>query len=154
MTRPRTPARSKEQIAEDRAAILSAADGTLRYRGIARRVGRLVDDVYSDIRAMRRNGMIVPVRLSPVSMDGGGAVYRHYDDAGRLLYIGACGNPRKRLSSHVSQSKWFRQIVRVEIEWFDDGDAALAAELAAIRTENPVHNVRGREDLLRLEAAE
>lgn len=74
------------------------------------------------------------------------SLYRHFDAAGRLLYVGISLNALSRLSQHKSESSWFFNITRVEIEQHPTRAAAAAAEIEAIRTEDPLHNVMGRND--------
>jgi hypothetical protein len=71
-------------------------------------------------------------------------LYRHFDDSGRLLYVGISIGVLQRLSGHKSTSHWFDKITRIEIERFPNREYAEAAELDAIWTENPLYNVAGR----------
>lgn len=68
------------------------------------------------------------------------AVYRQYDKAGRLLYVGQSQDPLSRFYGHRSASHWAFSVARIEVEWFADRKAALVAEAAAIRAEDPLHN--------------
>lgn len=70
-------------------------------------------------------------------------LYRAYDDAGRLLYVGIAGSPFARLGQH-NGAGWTRHAVSITLERHEDREAAAAAELAAIRTEDPVWNMSGR----------
>jgi hypothetical protein len=72
------------------------------------------------------------------------ALYRHFDSDGVLLYVGIAVDPTNRLKQHLNVSHWRDSIVRVEIERHPTREAALAAELEAIRTEKPLHNIAGR----------
>lgn len=67
-------------------------------------------------------------------------LYRHFDAAGRLLYVGISLNALQRLLEH-DQAPWFDEIVRVEISRYPTRLAALAAERQAIRGEGPAHNI-------------
>lgn len=67
-------------------------------------------------------------------------LYRHYDKAGNLLYVGISARPISRHTSHRSMSPWWRRISRIELEHFDSRYEALEAEEKAIRQEKPVHN--------------
>ena len=71
-------------------------------------------------------------------------LYRHFAGDGRLLYVGISLNAIIRLAAHRTRSSWFDEIVRVEVERHPTRQAALAAELAAIRNEKPLHNILGR----------
>lgn len=72
------------------------------------------------------------------------ALYRHYDKAGVLLYVGVSLNPVARLQQHRRAAHWFYQIARIEVEYFGDRDTAIDAESTAITTENPLHNIAGK----------
>ncbi len=72
------------------------------------------------------------------------ALYRHFDAEGLLLYVGVSLRPLGRLCEHRDSSHWVRSIARVTMEWFDSRPEALAAELRAIQTEGPAHNIAGK----------
>lgn len=75
-------------------------------------------------------------------------VYRAYDAAGRLLYVGTTRNLGSRLQTHNTQSWWFGLVDRITTEVYGDTTSAKAAEASAIRAEGPVANVQytGRYD--------
>jgi predicted GIY-YIG superfamily endonuclease len=62
-----------------------------------------------------------------------------------LLYVGISVDPVRRLFEHSVSSHWYDQIDTVKIERHPTRAAAEAAELEAIRTEKPLHNLAGRE---------
>jgi hypothetical protein len=68
------------------------------------------------------------------------AVYRYFDSAGRLLYVGMTKRPGTRRTEHKMRSPWFGQMVRESIEWFPDIQTAGVEEQRAIETERPSHN--------------
>lgn len=70
------------------------------------------------------------------------AVYRAFDKDGALLYVGIARNWARRWAQHSERSAFFSVSVRVEIEWLDSRDLALAREAEAIRSERPRFNVR------------
>lgn len=70
------------------------------------------------------------------------ALYRFYDAADVLLYIGITVHLPARLSRHRDEKEWWRSVARMTVEQFPDRDAVLAAEKAAIRIERPLHNVQ------------
>lgn len=72
-------------------------------------------------------------------------LYRHYDPAGVLLYVGVSLYGLARLKDHSNQSAWFERIARVEIERFPSRDAALKAEQDAIAKEKPLYNIRHKQ---------
>lgn len=68
-------------------------------------------------------------------------LYRHFDKANQLLYIGISLSAVQRLSQHRDASHWFKQIRSVTIESFPSREAALEAERECIFREKPIHNV-------------
>lgn len=74
------------------------------------------------------------------------ALYRHFDSAGSLLYVGISNDALRRLCQHKERSHWQPQIARVEVEWLPDREAALKAEADAIVSENPAWNIAGRNE--------
>ncbi len=45
---------------------------------------------------------------------------------------------------HRCEKDWFPAVARTTVEEFSTRKGALAAELAAIRAEAPIHNVKGK----------
>lgn len=76
-------------------------------------------------------------------------LYRHFDSSGVLLYVGQSISATKRFKSHKKTASWFLDIARVEIENFEDRQAALDAEREAIKSERPLFNVLGAVRFLR-----
>lgn len=68
------------------------------------------------------------------------ALYRFFDARDRLLYIGITEILDTRLASHRRRSPWRSEIARHTVEWHSSRRAASDAEVAAIRTERPIHN--------------
>jgi predicted GIY-YIG superfamily endonuclease len=71
-----------------------------------------------------------------------GAVYRHYNAAGDLLYIGSSYDPAKRIGGHRCdpRSWWSREIDTIKVQWFDTIREARNAEKRAIEAEQPPYN--------------
>lgn len=67
-------------------------------------------------------------------------VYRHYDADDVLLYVGASVSPIARAEEHASCAAWYRQIARIDLQWFATYAEAIDAERRAIRDESPKHN--------------
>ncbi|WP_175627561.1 GIY-YIG nuclease family protein [Microbacterium sp. CSI-V] len=67
------------------------------------------------------------------------AVYRFFDEDGRLLYVGKAIDPDARRKQHEKRI-WWSDVHRQEVEWFANERLALDAEDTAIRDENPVYN--------------
>lgn len=68
-------------------------------------------------------------------------LYRHFDAAGQLLYVGISLGVMHRLQQHLGSSSWAGAIARVEVESFDTRAEAASAERDAIRAERPLHNI-------------
>lgn len=69
------------------------------------------------------------------------ALYRHYDAAGRLLYVGITTDLHARTKAHASASQWSMFAATATAEWFATVSEARRAELSAIRSESPIFNV-------------
>lgn len=70
-------------------------------------------------------------------------LYRVYDAADALLYVGITNDPAERFGAHAFRKHWWHEAVRISLEHFDSREACARAELAAIRSEQPRHNVVG-----------
>lgn len=69
-------------------------------------------------------------------------LYRHYDAAGELLYVGISISAVARMAAHKSGgSCWVDDVALITIETFPSRVKALAAERAAIQNEHPKWNV-------------
>lgn len=68
------------------------------------------------------------------------AVYRLYDNAGSLLYVGLGSDPKSRWRAHARDKTWWPDVATKEVEWHDTFSEAASAEHAAIHKENPAHN--------------
>lgn len=69
------------------------------------------------------------------------AVYRMFDRAGDLLYVGVSLAVMTRFVQH-SDKPWADEIANMTIERFPTRQAALDAEAVAITMEDPRYNVR------------
>lgn len=78
--------------------------------------------------------------LNPIGIERPAAVYRFYDEAGTLLYVGSAYDPDERWKEH-RKKPWARDVARRDDLWYANRDAAYAAETAAIRDELPKHNI-------------
>lgn len=68
------------------------------------------------------------------------AVYRLYDEAGTLLYVGSAYDPAHRCKSHRDKA-WWPDVARREDEWHPNRWIAYAKETKAIKAERPRNNV-------------
>jgi predicted GIY-YIG superfamily endonuclease len=67
-------------------------------------------------------------------------LYRLYRKDGTLLYVGITKDWNKRVKQHRQQQPWWHEVDAVFKQLFLNRASAKAAESAAIRTENPLHN--------------
>jgi predicted GIY-YIG superfamily endonuclease len=70
-------------------------------------------------------------------------LYRLYDEADNLLYIGIAGNPGRRFEQHRGEKPWWGEVARTTLTHYATRQEALYAELSAINTEHPRHNIIG-----------
>lgn len=68
-------------------------------------------------------------------------LYRAFDSAGNLLYVGIAFASIGRLAGHRSKSTWFDRVATITVETLPTRDDAKRAERLAIRTENPMFNL-------------
>jgi predicted GIY-YIG superfamily endonuclease len=74
-------------------------------------------------------------------------LYRLYNADDELLYVGIAGNPGRRFEQHAEDKPWWSEVAATKLEHFATREAACAAEVTAITTEKPRHNIvhnRGR----------
>jgi hypothetical protein len=81
-----------------------------------------------------------PAAVSPVRPTRT-ALYRQYDAAGVLLYVGVTYSPGGRFDSHSSASAWWPFAHHATWEWYPDRELAETAEIQAITTELPLFNI-------------
>jgi predicted GIY-YIG superfamily endonuclease len=74
------------------------------------------------------------------------ALYRLFDARGALLYVGVTGDPTRRFRDHRTKKDWWQEVARHSVEWFESEWRALQAEVQAIATEAPRHNIRSTEE--------
>lgn len=68
------------------------------------------------------------------------ALYRWFDVADALLYVGISDGLSTRTGSHIKASSWMDFAARSTIERYPDRDEAKVAEKAAIKAEHPLFN--------------
>jgi predicted GIY-YIG superfamily endonuclease len=69
------------------------------------------------------------------------ALYRLFAAGDVLLYIGIAKRFGRRWEQHARSQPWWPEVVRQTVDWYPDREAAEDAEKAAIKAENPRHNV-------------
>jgi hypothetical protein len=62
-------------------------------------------------------------------------------EQGGLLYVGIAGNPARRFQEHAVTKEWWWQVDWIHVEHYRTRLEAAAAEIEAIRTEQPKYNV-------------
>lgn len=95
----------------------------------ARTVRAYVRSDYRTVRPMPDTGVFVRHSL-----------YRFYDDADELLYVGITGSLPTRLDQHSADKVWFEDVATIRVEHFASRTELIEAEEAAIRAERPRHN--------------
>lgn len=70
------------------------------------------------------------------------ALYRLYAADGTLLYIGVTDKLSRRFWQHRREKRWWPEVDGMRLAWYDNHAEAEEAERAAIRGEEPVHNIR------------
>lgn len=71
-------------------------------------------------------------------------VYRGFDGADRLLYVGSTNDVTTRIKTHKASSAWAVYMARHTVEEFDSKEDADQAEARAIAEEHPRWNITGR----------
>lgn len=69
------------------------------------------------------------------------ALYRMYDQAGQLLYVGITLDVATRFANHRGDKPWWTSVATIKLEHFADRASVLAAERRAIQQERPAYNV-------------
>lgn len=69
-------------------------------------------------------------------------LYRFYDQAEQLLYVGITNSPSRRFAEHQDGKEWWPTIASVKLEHFPSRQQALDAERAAIVNEKPLRNIQ------------
>lgn len=71
------------------------------------------------------------------------AVYRLFEESGRLLYVGISKDPLVRWQEHIGSRDWWPRVAEYEIAWCPNRAEARAVERAVIAGEQPAYNSRG-----------
>jgi DNA-binding transcriptional regulator YhcF (GntR family)/predicted GIY-YIG superfamily endonuclease len=97
------------------------------------------DDVADEATAepKRRIPSYRPESAYNASLEGPTAVYRLYDAAGQLLYVGISKNLEQRWYDHSLKKLWWHRVVDKKVDWYDSRSEALIAEEETERLEGP-----------------
>jgi predicted GIY-YIG superfamily endonuclease len=68
-------------------------------------------------------------------------LYRFYGNNNQLLYVGISNTWYQRFHDHEKKSGWFSKVTYSTFEWHETRESVEAAELIAIRSENPEFNL-------------
>jgi predicted GIY-YIG superfamily endonuclease len=68
-------------------------------------------------------------------------LYRFFDAANQLLYVGITASPPRRFNEHRTNKEWWTQVNKITIENYSTRSGLQAAERHAITTEQPRYNV-------------
>ncbi len=71
-------------------------------------------------------------------------LYRMFDEADHLLYVGVTRHLSRRKSKHKKFKRWYGDVARIKCEPFTSRIDAEDAELKAIQTESPRYNIAGK----------
>jgi excinuclease UvrABC nuclease subunit len=69
-------------------------------------------------------------------------LYRLYDAAGALLYVGITRSIGQRLQDHSQNQPWWPEVADCRVEFLPNRAALHAAELLAIKVEHPRYNLQ------------
>jgi hypothetical protein len=69
-------------------------------------------------------------------------LYRVFDAAEALLYVGITNDLARRFADHEREQSWWPDVVDCKTEFFPDRTALEIAEVLAIQSEHPRHNIR------------
>ena len=70
------------------------------------------------------------------------ALYRFWNAAGDLLYVGISVNPYGRFEQHQADKPWWGEVAKITMQPYPDRESVLAAERDAIECEHPAYNVQ------------
>jgi excisionase family DNA binding protein len=71
-------------------------------------------------------------------------LYRFYDTAGELLYVGITTQGASRWHAHAKDQPWWTEVATIKVEHLSSLEELVPAELQAIRAKNPRYNIKGR----------
>ena len=69
-------------------------------------------------------------------------VYKLFDRAGDLLYIGSTNNMERRREQHKANSPWYRYVAHGECIYLDTIEECRELEIQLIINLRPIYNVR------------
>jgi hypothetical protein len=82
-----------------------------------------------------------PATVAPRGDQRPTCLYRHFDEGGKLLYIGITHNSQNREEGHERSALWYGLSRRRVETWYPNRAEAEAAEIQAIKKRQPLFNV-------------
>lgn len=108
----------------------------------------LLDGLRPNCRECDVKLLMIAGYLPPLDKPSEEYLYRLYDRAGTLLYVGITSKPLNRLREHRQQPWWPEvDLVKLRLERFESRNAVLLAERTTIQAEHPLYNIQGRDRL-------
>lgn len=77
-------------------------------------------------------------------------LYRLFNVANELIYIGITGNINSRFERHSEKTPWWNEVASCTVEFFFDRRSLSTAESSAIYLEKPLYNVQHRTGMVHL----
>ena len=71
-------------------------------------------------------------------------VYRLFDEAGQLLYVGISKSAVTRVMQHHEDKPWASEIASYTAKRYTSRESARSAEIEAIKLEGPIYNIYDR----------
>lgn len=68
-------------------------------------------------------------------------LYRFWNAAGQLLYIGITNDAHRRFTSHGKDKPWWPEVVSITMQKYEDRLTLIQAEMQAIQVEHPIYNI-------------
>lgn len=87
---------------------------------------------------------ILPQTPDAQAAEASQVLYRFWNLADELLYVGITAKPWERWKQHRGDKPWWSEVAKVTLETFATREDVRAAELEAIRNERPRYNIASR----------
>ena len=71
------------------------------------------------------------------------ALYRLFDGGDTLLYVGITEHVAHRFQQHAALQRWWPEVARKTVQWYNSRPDATEAERIAISEESPRYNIAG-----------
>jgi hypothetical protein len=98
-------------------------------------------DWYENVIAELKLGQERPRRPQPPARTETWHIYRHFDEDGRLLYVGKTGDWLGRNDNHRRNAPWYDEVVNITVTRFPMSEDMTRAEAEAIAKEKPLYNL-------------